>query len=63
MALHKDFPHSPHAILDPGIRWFPADEVLRERSLCTSGVFHMVAIDEKGHPTPVKDTEQEVPRA
>jgi len=31
MALHKDFPQSPHAILDPGIRWFPADEALRER--------------------------------
>ena len=26
MALHKDFPDSPHAILDPSIRWFPADE-------------------------------------
>jgi len=33
MALHKDFPQSPHAILDPGIRWFPADEVLRETSM------------------------------
>jgi len=32
MALHKDFPQSPHAILDPGIRWFPADEALRESS-------------------------------
>jgi type III restriction enzyme len=32
MALHKDFPQSPHAILDPGIRWFPADEALREKS-------------------------------
>ena len=30
MALHKDFPDSPHAILDPSIRWFPADEALRE---------------------------------
>ena len=30
MALHKDFPQSPHAILDPGIRWFTADEALRE---------------------------------
>ena len=33
MALHKDFPPSPHAILDPGIRWFPADEALRESSM------------------------------
>ncbi|MCH8876678.1 MAG: DEAD/DEAH box helicase family protein [Chloroflexi bacterium] len=33
MALHKDFPQSPHAILDPGIRWFPADESLRESSM------------------------------
>jgi len=33
MALHKDFPQSPHAILDPEIRWFPADEALRESSM------------------------------
>ncbi|RKY09271.1 MAG: type III restriction endonuclease subunit R [Planctomycetota bacterium] len=32
MALHKDFPESPHAILDPDIRWFPADEAMRESS-------------------------------
>ena len=32
MALHKDFPTSPHAILDPDIRWFPADEAFRESS-------------------------------
>ncbi|OGT17568.1 MAG: type III restriction endonuclease subunit R [Gallionellales bacterium RIFCSPHIGHO2_02_FULL_57_16] len=32
MALHKEFPSSPHAILDPEIRWFPADEALRESS-------------------------------
>jgi len=30
MALHKDFPDSPHVILDPSIRWFPADESLRD---------------------------------
>ena len=30
MALHPDFPNSPHAILDPEIRWFTADETLRE---------------------------------
>ncbi len=33
MALHPDFPESPHAILDPDIRWFPADEALREPSM------------------------------
>ena len=33
MALHKDFPDSPYNILDPGIRWFPADEALRETSM------------------------------
>jgi type III restriction enzyme len=33
MALHKDFPESPHAILDPSQRWFPADEALRESSM------------------------------
>src|ERR1700686_3862569 len=32
MALHPDFPNDPHAILDPAIRWFPADEALRESS-------------------------------
>jgi len=32
MALHPDFPESPYAILDPAIRWFPADEALRESS-------------------------------
>lgn len=32
MALHKDFPTSPHVILDPLIRWFPADEALRATS-------------------------------
>jgi len=31
MALHKDFPKDPYAILDPSIRWFPADEDLREK--------------------------------
>jgi len=33
MALHKDFPEAPFTILDPGIRWFPADEALREASM------------------------------
>src|SRR5438309_3973075 len=31
MALHPNFPDDPHAILDPAIRWFPADEALREK--------------------------------
>ena len=33
MALHPNFPESPHAILDPAIRWFPADELLRETTM------------------------------
>jgi type III restriction enzyme len=33
MALHSNFPESPYAILDPAIRWFPADEALRETSM------------------------------
>lgn len=33
MALHKDFPDSPHAILDPEVRWFPADEALRDTTM------------------------------
>ncbi len=31
MALHPDFPTNPYAILEPGVRWFPADEDLREK--------------------------------
>lgn len=31
MALHPNFPTSPHEILDPEVRWFPADEALREQ--------------------------------
>ena len=30
MALHPDFPASPFEVLDPDIRWFPADEILRD---------------------------------
>jgi len=33
MGLHKDFPTSPHTILDPALRWFPADEALRDTSM------------------------------
>jgi type III restriction enzyme len=33
MALHKDFPKDPYKILDPNIRWFPADEDLREKGI------------------------------
>jgi type III restriction enzyme len=32
MGLHPDFPDSPHVILDPSVRWFPADEALRTTS-------------------------------
>ena len=31
MALHKDFPKDKFQILAPAIRWFPADEDLREK--------------------------------
>ncbi len=33
MALHPDFPDSPHAVLDPAVRWFPADESLRDTTM------------------------------
>jgi type III restriction enzyme len=32
MALHPNFPESPYEVLEPSIRWFPADETLREVS-------------------------------
>ncbi len=32
MAIHPDFSKSPHSILSPDVRWFPADEALRESS-------------------------------
>ena len=31
MALHKDFPKSPYDVLQPEIRWFPADEDLGKK--------------------------------
>ncbi|MFA6333428.1 MAG: DEAD/DEAH box helicase family protein [Methanoregula sp.] len=31
MALHPGFPRDPYVILDPEIRWFPADEALRSQ--------------------------------
>ena len=33
MALHPDFPESPYSIIDPTMRWFPADETLRATSM------------------------------
>lgn len=33
MALHPDFPGSPHAVLDPSVRWFPADEAQRDTGM------------------------------
>ena len=30
MALHPNFPESPHEIINPSVRWFPADEALRD---------------------------------
>lgn len=33
MAPHKNFPKSPHEILDPSIRWFPGDEELRTEKI------------------------------
>ena len=30
MALHPNFPQSPHEISAPSLRWFPADEELRD---------------------------------
>ncbi len=44
MALHPNFPESPYAILDPAIRWFPADEAQRETGmdkLMPPLVFHL----------------------
>ena len=30
MALHPNFPQSPHAIIDPSVRWLPDDEALKD---------------------------------
>ena len=32
MALPSNFPKSPYQILDPGIRWFPGEEAIREKT-------------------------------
>ena len=31
MALHPSFPTDPYVVLDPDIRWFPAEETLRDQ--------------------------------
>ena len=31
MAIHKNFSSNPFEILNPEERWFPADEILREK--------------------------------
>jgi len=31
MAIHPNFPKSPYDIIKPELRWFPADETLREK--------------------------------
>ncbi len=31
MAIHLKFPKSPYEIIKPELRWFPADEILREK--------------------------------
>lgn len=33
MAVHPDFPESPHAVLNPEVRWFPADEAVRDTTM------------------------------
>ncbi len=33
MAVHPSFPESPYVVLDPAVRWFPADEALRESTM------------------------------
>ena len=33
MALHPDFPSSPFDVLEPEVRWFPADETLRDTTM------------------------------
>ncbi|MDO8847712.1 MAG: DEAD/DEAH box helicase family protein [Coriobacteriia bacterium] len=33
MALHPDFPQSPYSVLNPEIRWFPADEAMRATTM------------------------------
>ncbi|PXF60768.1 MAG: hypothetical protein C4B59_08065 [Candidatus Methanogaster sp.] len=32
MAIHTVFLKSPHSVLSPDVRWFPADETLVESS-------------------------------
>lgn len=33
MALPPHFPDDPHAIVDLALRWFPADEAMRETTM------------------------------
>ena len=47
MALHKSFPDSPHTILDPDIRWFPADEAQREALETIIYLYDVVGVQDK----------------
>lgn len=44
MALHSDFPKSPHAILNPDIRWYPGEELIREKGGLKTLLPHLVYI-------------------
>jgi acyl-CoA hydrolase len=40
------------------VQMFREDPAAGTRQLCTSGLFHMVALDKDGNPTPVFPTEE-----
>ena len=45
MALHPNFPQSPHAIIDPSVRWLPDNEALRDHQLrdnCCPPLVHKI---------------------
>jgi type III restriction enzyme len=35
MALHPDFPTDPHVVIDPGLRWYPGEELFTEDGYAT----------------------------
>ena len=32
MAIHEDFPKSPHEIIHPDLRWFPTNHSVKDKS-------------------------------
>lgn len=52
IAIHPNFPKSPHEVLPPEYRWFPADEALRDVSdlgVIIREIDKLIVINDEAH--------------